>query len=298
MAIAKTYCPWLDRAGRFSSLKAGTLALAALPAAWLAVEAFEGWLVPQPWTEGLHQSGAWAVRFLLLSLAITPLRRVWQWGQLIAVRRMLGVTALAYAALHVMLYIGQQHGDIAHVAGEIAFRFYLTIGFAALLGLVVLGATSTDGMIRRVGGKRWQSLHRSVYAVATLGLLHFMLQAKLDVFQPVLMAGLFFLTMGWRLLQRRKLGDDLRALLGLAVASAIATALVEAGWYGVVNHLPVGEVLAANLSLDDGPRPAVIVLLAGVALVASRWGRLALVRVGGPIAGASRLRRRLAFPAR
>ena len=125
-----------------------------------------------------------------------------------------------------------------------------------------------------------------------------MLQAKLDVFQPVLMTGLFFLMMGWRLLQRRKLGDDLRALPGLAVASAIATALVEAGWYGVVNHLSVGEILAANLSLDDGPRPAVIVLLAGVFLMASRWGRLALVRIGAPIACASRLGRRLAFPAR
>ena len=273
MATNKSYRPWHDRTGRFSTLKAVILAAAVLPAAWLATEALEGWLGPEPWTEALHQSGTWAVHFLLLSLAVTPLRRIWQWGQLIAGRRIIGVTALAYAVLHLALYVGQQHGDLAHVVGEIVHRFYLAIGFAALIGLGILGATSTDGMIRRIGGKRWQSLHRGVYIVGLLALFHFMLQAKLDIAQPVLMVGLFIYLIGWRLMQGRKLGDRVPALLGLAATSALGTALAEAGWYGFVNHRPVLDVLAANLSLDDGPSAAAIVLAVGLAIAASRFGR-------------------------
>ena len=296
MATVNSYSPWLDRSGRFSALKAAAFAVAVLPSAWLAAEALGGWLGPEPWTESLHQSGTWAVRFLLLSLAVTPFRRIWQWGQLIAVRRMLGLTVLAYAALHLALYVGQQHGDIAHVAGEIASRFYLAVGFAALIGLAVLGATSTDGMIRRMGGKLWQSLHRSIYAIGLLALFHFMLQAKLDIAQPVLMVGLFVYLMGWRSLQNRKLGDRVSALLALSAVASVSTALVEAGWYGVVNHRPVADVLAANLSLDDGPSAAAIVLAVGVAVAASRWWRVALAKVGGPLAQASRFGRRQALP--
>ena len=291
MAIGSIYTPWRDRAGRFSALKAATLALAVLPAAWLATEACEGWLAPEPWTEALHQSGIWAVRFLLLSLAVTPLRRVWQWGQLIAVRPLLGLTALAEPGLHIALYLGHHQRHHVHVAGEIVSRFYLTIGFAALFGLAVLGATSTDGAIRRIGGKRWQALHRAVYAIALLGLLHFMLQSKLDIHQPVLMTGLFLLLMGWRLLQSRKLGDRMPALLGLAAAAALGTALVEAGWYGIVNHRLAAEILAANLSLDDGASAAATVLAVGLAWAASRWVRTVDLRAWRLHAVASRLGR-------
>lgn len=291
MATVKNYSPWRDRTGRLSTLKTVTLAAAVLPVGWLTTEALEGWLGPEPWTESLHQSGNWAVRFLLLSLAVTPLRRIWQWGQLIAVRRIIGVTALAYAALHLALYVGQQHGDLAHVAGEIARRFYLTIGFAALSGLAVLGATSTDGMIRRIGGKRWQSLHRGVYVIGLLALFHFMLQAKLDIAQPVLMVGSFLYLMGWRLVQGRKLGDRVPVLLGLAAASALGTALAEAGWYGFVNHRAVLDVLAANLSLDDGPSAAAIILAAGLAIAASRFGRTILSPSAKPTGGSPRVKR-------
>lgn len=270
MATSESYSPWRDKAGRFSTLKAATLLAAVLPSARLAAEAVGGLLGPEPWTESLHQSGTWAVRFLLLSLAVTPFRRILQQGQLIAVRRMLGVTAMAYAALHFALYIGQQHVDLAHVAFEIVSRFYLVVGFVALLGLLILGATSTDGAIRRIGGTRWQLLHRSTYAISFLALLHFMLQAKLDISQPVLTVGLFVYLMGWRLMQRRKLGDRLSALIALTAAAALATALAEAGWYGIVNHHPFVDVLAANLSLDDGPSAAAIVLVTGLAVAATR----------------------------
>ncbi len=251
-----------------------------LPGLWIALELAEGWLQPKPITEAIHQSGTWAIRFLLISLAVTPLRRIGQWGKLIAVRRMLGLAVLAYGTIHLSLYVVDQHYDLARVASEIALRFYLTIGFVALLGFAILGTTSTDGMIRRLGSKRWQQLHRGVYGLGVLALLHFLLQSKLDITQPVLMTGLFLIAMGWRLLQMRKWGDNVPALLALALVAGLGTALVEATWYHLVNHLPFADVLDANLSFDDDLRPAWWVLIAGCGIAALRIGRLAWTRWG------------------
>ena len=251
-----------------------------LPGLWIALEFVEGWLEPKPITEAIHQSGTWAIRFLLISLAVTPLRRIGQWGKLIAVRRMLGLAVLAYGTIHLALYVVDQHFDLSHVASEIALRFYLTIGFVALLGFAILGMTSTDGMIRRIGSKRWQHLHRIVYGLGVLALLHFLLQSKLDITQPVLMTGLFLIAMGWRLLQMRRWGDNVLALLALAVMAGLGTALIEATWYHLVNHLPFADVLDANLSFDDDLRPAWWVLIAGCGVAALRIGRLAWLRWG------------------
>ena len=274
--IDKRHFPWLDRAGRLSVLKLATFVATLAPALWITFEFAVGWLVPNPTTEAIHQSGTWAVRFILISLAVTPFRRIGPWGKLIVVRRMLGVAGFGYAGLHLALYVVDQHLDVLHVITEIASRFYLLIGFAALLGLTILAATSTDGMIRRIGGKRWQTLHKSVYAIGILALLHFMLQAKLDISQPILMVGLFLLLMGWRALQARSLGDTVAALLMLAAASGIATAVLEASWYHFLNHLSVFDVLEANLSIDEGLRPAVWVLVVGLAVAGLRAARVAL----------------------
>ena len=274
------YFPWLDRAGRVSRLKLVCFGATVLPGLWIALAFIEGWLEPKPITEAIHQSGTWAIRFLLISLAVTPLRRIGPWGKLIAVRRMLGLAVLAYGTIHLALYVVDQHFDLGHVASEIALRFYLTIGFVALLGFAILGMTSTDGMIRRLGSKRWQQLHRIVYGLGVLALLHFLLQAKLDITQPVLMVGLFLIAMGWRLLQMRKWGDAVPALVALAVAAGLGTALIEASWYHLVNHLPFADVLDANLSFDDDLRPAWWVLFAGCGIAALRVGRLAWTRWG------------------
>ena len=289
MNIDRRHLPWLDRAGRLSHLKLATFVGILLPLLWMALELSAGWLGPNPIAEAIHQSGTWAVRLLLLSLAVTPLRSIGQWGKLIAVRRMVGVAACSYAGLHLTLYVVDQHFHVAQVAFEILSRAYLTIGFVALLGLAVLAATSTDGMIRRIGGKRWQALHRSVYAIGALALLHFMLQAKLDVTQPVLMTGLFLMLMGWRALQKRGLGDSVAALVALAAASSVGTALLEPMWYHVQNHLEVLDVLQANLSVDDGLRPAVWVLLVGIGTAALRAGCL-IVKAKDDLAPRSRVR--------
>lgn len=265
--------PWLERSGKFSLLKFVVFVFLFVPGVLVAVRFAEGWLGPKPLTDAIHSIGTWAVRFLILSLAVTPLRRLTQWNKLLLVRRMLGVGALVYVLIHFALYITDQHFNLLQVASEIARRFYLTIGFVALVGLAVLGATSTDAAIRHMGAARWNRLHKIVYVLIALGLLHFFLQAKLDVTEPTLMTGFFVLLMGHRLLASVRLGDNVLALLGLAVASSVLTALIEAGWYGISRHIPMARVLQANLDFDLSIRPAWWVLLAGLALVTLRLVR-------------------------
>src|SRR6185295_6134271 len=102
----------------------------------------------------------------MISLAVTPLRRVARFNHLVDVRRMIGVGAFVYAAAHISLYVADQMFDLWKVASEIVLRLYLTIGFIALLGLMALAATSTDAMVRRLGAKRWQRLHQAIYVIA------------------------------------------------------------------------------------------------------------------------------------
>ncbi|GLK80864.1 sulfite oxidase heme-binding subunit YedZ [Methylopila turkensis] len=298
-----------DRSGRFSPLLTLTLVGLVLPAAWLAMRAANGdfsgpapapfglppGFAPQgetpfgpaagaasafagpggeaarPIYDAIHLTGDWAVRFLMLSLAITPFRRLWHWPRLHLVRRRIGLAALAYAALHLGLYVADQQFDVARVAGEIALRVYLAIGFVALMGLVALGATSTDAAVRRMGAKRWGRLHKLAYAIAGLGVLHFAMQSKLDVGEPMLMWGLFVWAMGWRWLQARSSESavDWRWLLGLALTATLATAASEALWYGLATGVNPWRVLAANLMPAYGVRPAGWVLLFGLAATLS-----------------------------
>lgn len=267
--------PWRDRAGRVSGLKLATFVFALAPGFWLA-----GWyaldaLGPKPITALLHSTGEWSVRFLLLSLAVTPLRRIANYPKLILVRRMLGLTVLAYATIHLALYVVDQNFVLAKVVSEILTRFYLTIGFVALVGLAVLGATSTNGMIRRLG-KAWPQLHKAVYTIAVLGLFHYFLQAKIDVAAPVFWTGLFVLLMGWRALQRFRWPTNPLTLLILAIGAALATALIEAAWYGLKSGVPASAVLGANLDFSGDVRPAWWVLGIGIALPALNALRMAM----------------------
>ena len=257
--------PWRDRAGRVSGLKLATFLFALAPGLWLAAAYGLDALGPKPITALIHSTGEWAVRFLLLSLAVTPLRRIANYPKLILVRRMLGLTVLAYGVVHLGLYVVDQNFILSKVVSEIVSRFYLTIGFVALLGLTVLGITSTDGMIRRLG-KAWPRLHKTVYVIAVLGLFHYFLQAKIDVSAPVYWTGLFLLLMGWRGMQRFRLPMNAITLFSLAIAASLVTALVEAAWYGVKSGVPASAVLGANLEFYDGLRPAWWVLVTGIAL--------------------------------
>lgn len=265
--------PWTDRSGRFSPLKAMVLAGCCLPALWLAWAAARGTLAPvsllgplgaRPITEAIHHTGDWAIRFLWMSLSVTPLRRIGNWPKLIVVRRMLGLSALFYAVAHLALYAVDQKLDMLRVVSEIALRFYLTLGFVALLALAVLGMTSTDAAIRRLGGN-WNRLHRIVYPVGLLAALHFFIQSKADVYEPTLMAGLFLLLLLYRIAHWRGLTlSSPITLAGIAVLGALATAAVEYAWYALATGVPPGRVLAANLQFSFSIRPAWWVLAVGL----------------------------------
>ncbi len=258
--------PWFDRAGRFSWLKAVTFALILLPGILIAIQwATVGW-GPRPVNAVIHEIGKWAVRFLLITLAITPARRILNWPQLINIRRMLGLGALSYALVHFCLYIFDQNFNLVFVTTEIANRFYLAIGFIALIGLSVMGITSTDRWIKRLG-KDWNTLHRIVYIIAVLTLLHHFLQAKVDVDVPVLMTGFFIWEMGYRLLRRYVNAPGTIWLTVLAIIAAIGTAVVEIAWYAAATGVRPGRVFAANFDFSYTIRPAWWVLAAGLAVV-------------------------------
>lgn len=281
--------PWTDRSGKFSPLKTAVFTGLCLPALWLAWAAWSGAFVPadsagllgpRPVTEAIHYTGDWAIRFLWLSLAVTPLRRIANWPRLIVIRRMLGVSALVYALAHFSLYAVDLKFDLSRVVSEIALRFYLTIGFVALLGLVALGSTSTDAAIRRLGGN-WNRLHRIVYLIAALAAFHFFIQSKADVYEPTLMAGWFLLLMLCRLAASRGLAlTSPLVLIAIAALAALGTAAVEYAWYGLATGVPPGRVLAANLQFSFSIRPAWWVLATGLALALLALVRLRFGRPG------------------
>lgn len=258
--------PWNDRAGNLSVLKLIVFLGVLAPGLWIAAQAATGTLGSKPITSAIHQSGDWAVRLLLVSLLVTPLRFIADWPKLILVRRMVGVAAAAYALAHLVFYVVEQAFDLQKVASEIILRFYLTIGFAGLVGLLVLAATSTDAMIRRLGSTAWNRLHLLTYPIAFIAIWHFFLQTKIDVSQPVLMLGFFVWLMGFRLMRTAGIAVRPLQLVGLAIISGIATALLEALWYATMTGVMASRILSANLDVAFGLRPALWVALAGLVL--------------------------------
>ncbi|HEY1261558.1 MAG TPA: protein-methionine-sulfoxide reductase heme-binding subunit MsrQ [Stellaceae bacterium] len=261
--------PWCDYGGRVSPLKLAVFVALFVPAIWVLFAYAFGLLGARPLNEAIHQIGLWTIRLIFLALAVTPLRQILQWPRLLLVRRMIGVAAFAYVLLHFSLYVTSQAFDFGKVASEIALRIYLTIGFTALLGLAALAATSTDGMVRRLGARRWQRLHRLVYAIGVLAVIHYCFQSKLDEWQPTIMGGLLAWLLGYRLLLWRfgRRGRLALAWVGaLGLAAALATALAEALYFRLAFHAPLLRVLGADLSLETGIRPAIVVLTVGLAV--------------------------------
>ncbi len=151
-----------------------------------------------PVAEIEHRLGLWALRFLMLALAITPLRQLSGKPVLVRFRRMLGLYAFFYASLHLAAYLGLDlRGYWTQIFEEIAKRPYITVGFAAWLLLLPLAITSTVGWIRRLG-RNWARLHRLVYAIGVLAVLHFWWLVKSDIREPALYAGILAVLLGWR----------------------------------------------------------------------------------------------------
>lgn len=169
-----------------------------LPLAWLCWLAWHDRLGANPVETLSHRTGDWSLRFLLLTLAVTPLRRLSGWNWLLKFRRMLGLFAFFYVCLHLGVYlIFDQFFDPSAILEDIAKRPYITVGFAGFLLLIPLAATSTNGMIKRLG-RNWQRLHRLVYLIGMLGVVHYWWLVKADISEPLLYAGLLTILLGYR----------------------------------------------------------------------------------------------------
>ena len=182
------------------SLKRGVFGLCAIPAVWLVGRGVVGDLGANPIEAITHDTGIWALRLLLATLAITPLRHLTAWGQLMPLRRLVGVFAFFYACLHVSTYVVLDwFFDFEAIVEDVLNRPYITAGFTGFVLLVPLAITSTKAMVRRLGGRRWQQLHRLVYLSAVAGATHFLWQAKADLRRPAIYAGWLALLLGFRL---------------------------------------------------------------------------------------------------
>lgn len=272
--------PWLDRGGRFSSLRLSVLIGLCSPALVLVWLLATGQMGAEPWKEATRDAGAHALHILLLSLFVTPLRWIADWPKAATFRRMVGLAALSYVLLHLVIYSGDLAWNLLAVVSEIATRIYLTLGFAVLVGLCVLGWTSTDGSQRRLGLK-WKRIHRWVYLLAAAAVLHAFLQSKSRADDAVLAAGFYLWLMGWRRLSGRWRANPW-ALMGLSVAAFGATVAVEFAWYSTASRLPAALIAEANLGLDAGVRPAQWVLLAGLAVATIPWWRRLARRLPRP----------------
>jgi methionine sulfoxide reductase heme-binding subunit len=162
-------------------------------------EGFHGDWGPNPTQFLEHATGDWILRFLALTLAITPLRKILLMPQLIRFRRMLGLFAFFYACIHFSLYVGlDQVLNFHGIWADVMKRRYITVGFTGFVLMIPLAVTSTAGMIRRLGGKRWQLLHRLIYVSAVAGVIHYYWLVKSDVHLPLEYAAVMAILLGWR----------------------------------------------------------------------------------------------------
>jgi sulfoxide reductase heme-binding subunit YedZ len=269
---------WRDRRGRISALRVATLLLLLLPLAKAVAESSQIAHGARPFNELIHRAGFWALVFLGVTLAVTPFRRIFRYGNLIDVRRMLGVGTFCYIAAHLALFFADQSYSVGKFIHEITHRVYLIVGAVAWIGLAALAATSTDGMVRRLGGMRWRRLHQAIYAIALLALIHYFQQTKADVTVPTFAAGLFFWLIAYRVLAWWQGRGELStlSLFLLAICVSVATFLGEAIGIAIAFHVSPMRVLGTIFDFDAGIRPGWQVLAAGLAVavvdaVMSRW---------------------------
>jgi sulfoxide reductase heme-binding subunit YedZ len=187
---------------RVSWLKAALFCLSLAPFVGLLLDIFSvaGFrLGANPVEELIHRCGIWGLNFLLITLAITPLKHLTGWNWLLRLRRMFGLFAFFYISMHFLVYAGlDQRFGLAAIVEDVIKRPYITLGMTGLLMLIPLAVTSTNGMMRRLG-RRWKTLHKLVYVIAILGVWHFYWQVKLDITEPLIYIGMLSVLLGFRL---------------------------------------------------------------------------------------------------
>jgi sulfoxide reductase heme-binding subunit YedZ len=194
-AAARTFSRW--------GLKPLAFAVCLIPLELLVWNAFTGGIGANPVQYLVRYTGDWALRFMLIAFGVTPLRRTTGWNALARLRRMLGLFAFAYTALHTLVYFGiDQHFDPAMLWDDVIKRLYITVGTISLVMLIPLAVTSTDKMARRLGGRYWRKLHRLAYPAAAAGVLHYYLYAKTGAAQPLIYALILAVLLTVRLLTR------------------------------------------------------------------------------------------------
>jgi sulfoxide reductase heme-binding subunit YedZ len=196
-------------ASQLARMKAALFAACLLPLSYYAWGAWQDTLGANPIEAVTRGLGDWTLRLLLITLSVTPLRRFTGWHWLLRLRRMLGLFTFFYVCLHLTCYLWlDQFFDWHSIAKDILKRPFITVGMSAFLLLVPLAATSNNAMVRRLGGRRWQALHRAVYPIAILAVTHFWWMVKKDVTEPAIyalvLAVLLGLRMWWRELERRR----------------------------------------------------------------------------------------------
>ena len=180
-------------------VKLCVFAACLIPLGLLVWRAVMGDLTANPIEYITHRTGDWTLRFLLLTLAVTPLRKLMGWSQLASFRRMLGLFAFFYATLHFSTYLVLDFFfDFELILDDVIERRYVTAGFFGFVSLVPLAATSTKAMIRRLGGERWRSLHRLAYVAAVAGVVHYFWLVKIDVLPPLTYAVILAVLLGSR----------------------------------------------------------------------------------------------------
>lgn len=196
-------------------MKPIVFAAGLLPAAYMAWSALNGRLTADPLKEITHETGDWTLRFIVIALAISPLRRITGWNGAIKFRRTVGLYAFFYGTLHFLIYViadrfaGLDFEDgvlawstaralAASIWDDIYERPYITVGFSAFVGMMPLAVTSTTGWIRRMGGRNWQRLHRLIYVTAVAGVIHYWWLVKADISRPAIYATLVALLLGYR----------------------------------------------------------------------------------------------------
>ncbi|MBQ5949167.1 sulfite oxidase heme-binding subunit YedZ [Massilia sp. ST3] len=195
---------------QLGAMKAALFVISLLPfanMAWLTVQG----ALTEPLEYITHQTGDWALYFLCITLAVTPLRRFTGWNWVIRLRRMLGLFCFFYALLHFTTFLWFDHFfDWGAMWKDVLKRPFITVGFIAFLMLVPLAATSTNGMVKRLGGKRWRWLHRLIYVIAPLAILHFwwMKAGKNDFAEPILFGTIVAVLLGLRAWWSRRVGGS------------------------------------------------------------------------------------------